>query len=113
MSVIGTQPSSHTLRFSEQGHDTQIGLLKLEEAGASLVGTGSGKLTSGHDRRLSEARALGTTVVIGKKEDGSFVATYQVIVSNLPPATPENKDISYNIAGLIDVSTFQHSYHRQ
>lgn len=90
MSVIGSQPSSHTLRFSEEDHDTQIGLLKLEEAGASLVGTGSG-----------------TTVVVGKKEDGSYVATYQVVVPNLPLATPENsgsrKEITYNIAGLIDV----------
>lgn len=93
MSVIGSQPSSHTLRFSEEDHDTQIGLLKLEEAGASLVGTGSG-----------------TTVVVGKKEDGSYVATYQVVVPNLPLATPENsgsrKEITYNIAGLIDVSAF-------
>ncbi|MCJ1430601.1 hypothetical protein MMC29_008519, partial [Sticta canariensis] len=87
--IVGNQPSSHTLRFSEEDHDSQIGLLKLEEAGASLVGTGSG-----------------ATVVIGKKEDGSYVATYQVVVSNLPPAASGNmgfrKEIKYNIAGLID-----------
>lgn len=55
MSVIGSQPSSHTLQFSEEGHDTQIGLLRLEEAGASLVGTGSGELVSGYDLKVSHA----------------------------------------------------------
>lgn len=110
--IIGSQPSSHTLCFSEEGHDTQIGLLKLEEAGASLVGTGSGKLIYPWDLQFTYATEIGATVVIGKKEDGSYVATYQVVVSNLPPATPEKigfrKEIKYNIAGLIDVSTFSH-----
>lgn len=55
MSVIGSQPSSHTLHFSEEGHDTHIGLLKLEEAGASLVGTGSGKSVSEYDLQFSHA----------------------------------------------------------
>lgn len=108
--IIGSQPSSHTLCFSEEDHDSQIGLLKLEEAGASLVGTGSGKLISAWDLQFAYVWEIGATVVIGKKEDGSYVATYQVIVSNLPPAASENmgfrKEIKYNIAGLIDVSAF-------
>lgn len=53
--IIGSQPSSRTLCFSEEGHDTQIGLLKLEEAGASLVGTGSGKLIPPWDLQFTYA----------------------------------------------------------